>query len=81
MLMYCIASNTKSKLEDKVVEGETNSLATDSNSEDEESTDNGTHDDNKSEGEEVVSVLVEGQSGSKSLISYLLTCLLMQNIL
>ena len=81
MLMYYIAFNTESKLEDKVTEEETNSLATDPESEDKESTDNSAHNDNKSEGKEVVSVLVEGQSNSKSLISYFPICLLTQNIL
>ncbi|EJC99220.1 uncharacterized protein FOMMEDRAFT_160802 [Fomitiporia mediterranea MF3/22] len=64
-LVKCmLSSDTENKPEDKVVKEETNRLTTDPESEDKESSDNNAHNDNDSEGEEVLSVPVEGQSGN-----------------
>ncbi|EJC97574.1 uncharacterized protein FOMMEDRAFT_162833 [Fomitiporia mediterranea MF3/22] len=64
-LVECtLSSNAENKPEDKVVKEETDRLTTDPESEDKESSDNNAHNDNNSEGKEVLSVPVEGQSGN-----------------
>ncbi|EJC97567.1 uncharacterized protein FOMMEDRAFT_162865 [Fomitiporia mediterranea MF3/22] len=59
-----LSSDTENEPEDKVAKEETDGLTTDPESEDKESSDNDAHNDNNSEGEEVLSVPVEGQSGN-----------------
>ncbi|EJC97382.1 uncharacterized protein FOMMEDRAFT_163672 [Fomitiporia mediterranea MF3/22] len=59
-----LGSDAENEPEDKVAKEETDRSTTDPESEDKESSDDDAHNDNNSEGEEVLSVPVEGQSGN-----------------